>query len=404
MTILATIWLITKWLIIFSVASALIVSLIGLFHPLRFNLNLRGSIKGQKAELWFVYLFRIIKVGVIATPHTQDVVLKIFFWKKILQRNQRIKPTKPGTTKSNDFPENQDGISPVAEEAIKTKEQRQPETPEKKQPIVPEDITPEASNEEVHEEPIQAPEIEVTDKPELLEPVDSSKAEVTQPEAIKSGQEDKERGSADLKTLDPDNEVRTTVDSPREEINTEPLHPVSEVDPFATYPDKKKEDEEKAKPTGSKKEPEQDSFRTKLRKLKKRASEKYGLGKKWLKIVMRKYNLLSPIIWKFWARSKKGFKIENPTIACRYALHEPYLTGMFQGNLAILSGILQGFGVNFVPVPVFSSPTLYTKGKASAVILPWRFMFAFFGLVFERILWSEAWKLFKWYRATKSSK
>ena len=94
---------------------------------------------------------------------------------------------------------------------------------------------------------------------------------------------------------------------------------------------------------------------------------------------------------------KKGFNLDGPDIRLRYALHEHYLTGMSQGSLSILSGMLQRFGVNFIPIPEFTNPMVYAKGNVTAIIKPWRLMFAAMCLLFELTLWKELWKLAKWY-------
>jgi hypothetical protein len=391
MTIIATIWLILKWLFIISAATAAVVALIGLFHPLRFNLDLRGSIKGQRAEFWFVYLFRSFQIGVIATPHTQDVILKILFWEKILQRNQRSRPEPAKPEGKEDFAATHEPLTPQQPESFKEREDGELKTeteavpPERKEAAAsPEETTkvekkpetPTGTEKEDVSETVKSETVE----PETVEP-DKSVAEPIEPEL-----EQRTRSSVE--------KPEVISEEPPESIEpTEPIKPIEKIDPFS------EEFKEKSTEEASKKE---ETLNQKLRNLRKKFSQLYLRGRKYLKIAIRKYRLLSPIFFKFWKRSKKGFRIEHPTLKCRYALHEPYLTGMCQGNLAVFSGMLQRFGIDFIPVPVFTAPTLYTRAKASAVILPWRFVFAVTALLFEKVLWLEAWKLFKWYRASKS--
>jgi len=64
--------------------------------------------------------------------------------------------------------------------------------------------------------------------------------------------------------------------------------------------------------------------------------------------------------------------------------------------------MLQRFGIDFVPVPTFGVPTVYAKGKACAVLVPWRFAVALFCLLFNKVVWQQSYRLFKWYRNTKN--
>ncbi len=381
MSISAAAWLIFKWLFIFSAAFVATAAIIALFHPLRFNFSFRGTIRGQRVEVWFSYLFRIFRIGVIASPHTQDLVLKILFWQKLLHRN-----TRPGKK------------PPVS---------RPPEEP--LQPV----FSPEKKDSDVAEEPtyVAKPEIEniiePVIKPQLpISPDQGKTKETEEPSAQKTPKVE----SAAETWAEPSQEIPAKSEPLPSEAQTseektpsipEKIAPISELDPFGSQsteepPDSPTPEEEK---TAGKTE---ESWQKKFRNLRRRLTQKYNQARYWLRFAGRKYRLLSPIFWKFWARSKKGFRIEKPALACRYALHEPYLTGMFQGNLAIFSDMLQRFGIEFVPVPVFTGPTIYGCGKMSLVLLPYRFIFALIGLFFERLLWSEAWQLFKWYRSRKS--
>lgn len=410
MTISATIWLVIKWLLIIAAGSGLLLGLIALFHPLRFNLNLRGSLRGQRAELWFVYLFRIFKIGIIATPHTQDVVVKVFFWQRLLQRNQRRRP-RPPATPPPDFPGPTKAYEPDTEpkSSIDTgsaaTDQKKSETELAAKTEVAEEVAGSLPPEAVPDTPTTSSQISeaVVEDSEKPEPVvaEIEKPVAAEPEKKSSQPEPvtEKIGVSGEEAVEPLPEaVRVTPDPQAQKVKEEEkISAIEDIDPFA----EKVESEKKS--TSDKSEAEAaDTWQKRLRLLRKRIGEKYRLAKKWLRLIGRKYRLLSPIFWKFWGRSKKGFRIDHPALLCRYALHEPYLTGMFQGNLAIFSGMLQRFGIEFVPVPTFGAPTLYTRGKVSLVLLPWRFVFAVICLLFERILWTEAWRLFKWYRSTKT--
>lgn len=398
MEIATTIWLLTKWLLLIAVAGGLLVGLIALFHPLRFNLHLRGSMRGQRAELWFVYLFRIFRLGIVASPHTQDIVLQIFFWKRVLQRNQRAKPKKDAPTDSP--------TSPQVDDLPKSPAEQRQDVVESPKEVIPVDETRplETVAPESEPEPESKSEAKSESEPEPKSEPESKSDSEPEPES------ETEQASPVEEMPKPASQVGDTEEiSTAEPISAEPstgkaptkIEKIDTIDPFSQKTDFKQDSSEEStserQTTG-----ESDSWRKRLRLLRKRIADKYREGKKWLRLFGRKYKLLSPIFWKFYRRSRKGFRIDSPALLCRYALHEPYLTGMCQGNLAIFSGMLQRFGIDFVPVPVFTGPTLYSKAKASLVLMPWRFVFAVFALFFDKILWQEAWKLFKWYRARKT--
>ncbi|MGM0600624.1 MAG: hypothetical protein ACQETH_12510 [Candidatus Rifleibacteriota bacterium] len=390
MTILATIWLITKWLFIAATVVALILFLLFLFHPLRFDLNLRSTIKGQRGQLWFVYLFRIIKVGVIASPHTQDIILKIFFWKIRLKRFQREKPV----AKDSDQP------PPDIDPSDSTK--KSPDQSEKS---------------DFSDKSVKRTEGE--SKPDLQQPGKEEK----EPDSAKPSSFDKsesEKKETDHKSEDKNDEALIaetgSSHSSEEEIEdietsevkpasdkdiNRPVKPLSETDPFAGDKESDSRQREDLDEEPKKGEKTTVTIRKRLRQLRKKISRKYLMGKKWLKVFLKKYKLLKPILKKLWKRAKSGFEIKNSAILLKYALHEPYLTGMFQGNLSIFSGVMQRFGIEFIPVPLFGQPTVYTRAKTAAIIKPWRFVFAFFSLLFEKVLWKEFYNLFKWYRAQK---
>lgn len=350
MSILEILWITVKYgFIITAIASTLAILLL-LFHPLRLNLKLRSTIRGQRAELWFVYLFRLFKIGIVATPHTQDIIVKVAFWKKRLHRKQREKPAKPASIAPGDFPAKESEtsdevksstepdslpIEPVAptEEPTAQSEPPPPEEAEQQKPVIPQD------SEGKRKDEIAAP-IEV-DKPE--------------PETDKPV------------------------------IDHSQQSPTPPRDPLESSP-------------------EPGSFRARLRKIKRNMAKKYKQSKYYIRIFMLKWRKLAPVAKKFYARSKKCFKIDDPNLVVYYALHEPYITGMFQGKLAVLSGAAQRFGFRFVPIPLFGQPTVYARSAATAVIMPWRLILALLGLIFEKELWIELWQLVKLFWAKWNNK
>lgn len=387
MSILATIWFIVKILLLTLAATATLTLLIALFHPLKFNLKLRATIKGQRAELWFVYLFKILQIGIIATPHTQDVVIKLFFWQRLLERQQR--PKRPAPAKVD-----KTAAAPPVENEEKTKDSV------KVEPIENTVTTkPVANTEPIKNDPPQPTE-------SSQKAPDPAPTTVT-PEQDAAAQTPPEKSIAADENATIVTEAVVISESP-------PLVPPEKVSPtpISTAPIKPlaqvAEDlhkQQKPQPTPDKETSAaapKSEWRQKMRKFKHDLSNRYRQLQKYLRLTRQKWRILAPALKKFWQRGKKGFGLDNPSLLLRYALHEPYLTGMLQGSMAVVSGIVDRLGINFVPVPTFSEPGVYAKGCATAIIRPWRLVVATIGLLCERKLWHELWLAFKWYRTSKA--
>ncbi|MDD2999640.1 MAG: hypothetical protein PHV05_11315 [Candidatus Riflebacteria bacterium] len=383
-------WALTELLLIISVATALILLIIAILHPLCLDLHLRGSRIGQKAELWFSYLFGIFKIGLVATPHRQNVVIKILFWKKLLKTNGRKKVFKP---------------QPASD--------RPPTEPPSPPAMTPVEILPaKETTEDIQSQPDTATITKTTetlDKPpaQTSQPaetiVDTNDAQTKKSTAATEKAATDLPDATEISATEP--EQTTSAPPSATNIDTEPLKPLKQV-----------EEEQVSQTAAARQAPEtssakhstrptpEESFRQKLRRGKRNFSDHYRQGKKYVKISIDKWNKISPALKRFWGRSRKGFSLINPELMVRYALHEPYLTGMFHGTMSIFSGLAHRFGVVFTPIPVFTGPTIYAKASARAVIRPWCFTLAFVGILFEKQLYKELWFAFKWYKNNRASK
>ncbi len=415
MEILTTIWIISKYTFLIASISLLIAILFSLFHPIYLKFNFRTSLKGQRAEFWLYYFFKALKIGVVATPHTQDVLVRFLYWEKLIQRNSKIskKVSKPSdlestqtSTPTPDMGKSQSETSikselepdPDSQPDEKTKGSQpdkstidEPEVLQTKTEAVKVDssdlLEPEKDLDAITEDTKtrEVKDIEVVSKPD-----DSSDSHT--PKAEDSLESDETNYVEPIEQAEP--LLKDLADSEEEEIIPRPL---SEVEKELS--DKKEKEKQKEQPDYTKEIP----IRKRLSNLKKLVSKKYAEGKKWIRFGLGKWKGLKPVLTRFWERSKAGFSIINPGVKCRYALHEPYLTGMFQGSMAILSGILARAGLEFVPVPEFGSPMIYVKGRAWAKIRPWKFFWAGIGIILEPQLWKEGFQLFKWYRAKQKA-
>ncbi len=404
MEIISTIWQIIWILLLTAVAAGSLTLLIVMFHPLRFDVKLRGSPKGQRAEVWFVYLFRMFRIGIIATPRTQDIVISFLGRKKRLERMGRkasagrppaAPPAAPAsyagptaTTSSavtDDAGRTAGDTSQTAEVQGSSAVDSTVETSAKSQPL-------EIPDEQGCERPESS--VADSDAPPVMKPADTTHpaAEV---ETSTGATAKAEPAIEDAETVEP---VVSEAPASTPGIDSRPLKPLHEVE--ADY-QAAKDRSEVGEQAGKESAKEGASLRQLLRKFKRDATRRFSQIKSYLRLFRRKWRLLSPVMKRFWQRGKKAFGLPRTDLLLRYALHEPYLTGMSHATLAVASGMAGQWGINFMPVPHFGAPMVYSRASISAVIKPWRLLFATCALLFEKQLYVESWQLFKWYRSKK---
>ena len=412
MEILSTLWQIVQTLLLIIVIIGSVATLVAILHPLRFDLKLRGSVKGQRAEVWFVYLFRLFKIGVIATPHTQDVVVSFMGWKKRLERSGRKKPEKtpppvaPPETPSSPEPSM---VSPssstpttpasaasgsaekpfenTAEPAAENADGEGNDVLSTTDATVASPATPAATGGtlvEISGEVVSDSKQSLEEPTKPAEPVEMSAKELP-PQTVHT----------EAETIEP---VTVETGTAAPEIDSRPIKPLSEVE--AEYKAAKEagaaaQDGQKSGSSATA------SLKQTLRRFKRDASRRFKQFKGYARLFRLKWRALSPVFKRFWQRGKRGFGLPRIDLLLRYALHEPYLTGMCHGTLAVASGMAGQFGINFVPVPQFGAPMLYSRANVTAVVRPWRLLYATAALLFEKQLYKELWQLFKWYRGKK---
>lgn len=435
MDYLTLIWTIIQLLLIFVAAAGAIGLIIGLFHPITVNLKLRASQLGQRGEIWGSYLFGLVKIGVIATPHNQDVALKILYWQRFLQRNRRQKPTRPqpppaapwqtgtgSTSTTTQKPADDAMAQPMTEAspAASSKEEKQAEivrvesAAEAKPDIEPasqSDAEKETEKKPVPETGIE-PRIKTAAQTAVESPAEAKtdtgiRIETSTEPVIKTDtdtRQDSESNTAAQAKVPPAEPAPVTRPQPVDvtPVDVTPLKPVAEVA-------REQKTAEKEETTAGVRSDDQagkaaaggSDWRARARRFRRDLNNRYQQLRLYIRLFMRKWQVIWPVLQRFWGRGKKGFNLVEPTLKVRYALHEPYITGMFHGSISIFSGLAAQFGVNFIPVPMFGEPCIYARGHVTAVIRPWRFLAAMLGLLFERDLYREAWQAFRWYRARR---
>ena len=392
----AVTWIIIKYGLIIGVSLAIIAALIVVFHPIYITLKGRGSIKGQRGEAKFSYLFGLLRLRCIASFHTQDVWLEFWRFKKLLQRVsvkedeiEAISEDKIDKIESSD----QEGKSledfKEKSEEITEKPSESPKEEPVQTEIVQEKKTEEKPMETSSEDTIQKEETVEPPKENILEDVKESSDDSLQKEEIKD--------SAELadnieKTEDNINEEEYKVEATPEQL--------AELQNILEEEEKKKEQQEELKQKKSK-----SSFNAKLRKFKKDFNRRYQQVKTNLVLLKQKWNSLWPVVKRFWNRGKKGFRFHEAYLKVEYSLDEHYLTGMLCGYLAPTVGFAKRYGLDFVPVPVFPNipeAGVYSKASWQIDILPYKLIWAVTALLFEKNIYKEIYWLYKWKKAKKS--
>ena len=367
----AILWAIIKWAAIIGGSFALVVLLIAVFHPLYFSIYGRASVKGQRGEVRFSYLFNIIRIRYIATVHTQDVWLEIFKWRKLLQRDTVRKVSKPVTYEPSGVDEQKPSEQESETEKNEIKEQVSNEN-------LPASIEDHSDNEE-HNESSKTTEEAVSN-----DEVSESKPEESVTEKETASEADEADSESEAQTQEPEYKVEATPEQLAE------LQNILEAE----------EKKEEAKKPGN-------DWNNKLRKFKKDFNRRYDQLKGKIRLVRQKWNSLWPVVKRFWNRGKKGFKFHDASLKIKYSLDEHHLTGMMCGYLAPTVGFAKQYGVNWEPIPIFPDKpgaSIHSRASWHIDIRPYMLIWAVICLLFEKNLYKEIYWLYQFKKAKKAKK
>lgn len=336
-------WEILKWTAILGGSFILPTFLILLFHPIYFTLKGRASVKGQRGEIIFSYLFNLLKIRFIATAKKQDILLEFCGLRK--------KIAEEGKKKGEEgLGREEEGLEKAAEPLSGEKPPVVEETPVEDEPIAIEESL-------ATEESLNTAEFLTSEEPlPIEEPLTSEKSLVT---------EETPALEEPLVTNEPE------AFAAEETIIEESVESIAKEAPQQTQGQK---------------------IREKLRKFKKDFNRRYDELRKKLRLIRQRWNSLFPVAKRFWNRGKKGFKFANAKLRMHYSLDEPYLTGMLCGYLSPTIGFAKYYGLEFEPVPVFSeepAATIHTKASWCVIIRPWLLVWSVTCLLFEKNLYKE---------------
>lgn len=358
--------------------------LIALFHPLKFRLRLNSSFDGHRLDFWFIYFFRLLKVGVLATEKKQNVCLKFAFWKKL----HNLNPSPPKTDTDSES---------ESESALSSKPISQSVSPQEPEPESPSKHTTEPKS-DIEAESTLLQKTESADQPkQKIEPQTTSKVE------SKTLSESEPVSEEDLKKTEADHKAQVTSDKkhPHSHEDTKlktddnPENIQAQTYDQSTFQDDQSIfHEEKDSKEGSEQKPAKNII-IKFKKVINKLKSNLSLLLKYSKLFKQKWQLLWPLFSKFFSRAASGFVFRKTAIMLRYALHEHHLTGMLQAPLSVFSGFADNFGINFTPIPEFSEPSYKLKGQVILIIKPWRLAYGLVLLFFSKTFIKEIWNLIK---------
>lgn len=361
-----TFWLTVKIILALLLLTGVATALIAVFHPLRFNIRLRASLKGQRAEVLFCYLFRLLELKAIATPASQNVYISVLGLKKLVYSEGRIKKDQGKQTQTQI---NGKKPAPEAEKTQATKTHKEIQAKAETEAEAKTETEAEAAAKTA-----AAAEAKAEAEAEAAAEAEA-KAEAESPESTQTAAQAEAEAKAAAET-----KAETEAEAKAKSAA-------------------KTEAKAKAGQQGS----IEDKLRIKLRRLKKKGAEVYKEVRHCARLFISELKILKPVLARFYGRAKKGVAVPKADITLKYAFSEAYLTGMCQGNMVIFKQLLTPLGVNFMPIPVFNcAPCLHTRGGVTAVVYPWRFVGAFVGLLFEKRLYTEGYGLYKWYKKKKN--
>ena len=355
----AVVWVILKYSLIIGVSFSALFLLILIFHPICISLKGRGSIKGQRGEIKLSYLFGLLRLRYVASPHTQDLWFEFGYLKRLLQR-----------------------------ESIRNKVEEREERSEKGENEVV-SVSESNTDKEEMKEKIEEEVREEKDKEKKVE-----KEEVSVSERVEDKKEDKGEGE-DIRKEDVREDEKEEKGVIKEETAVSEIVEGEELPKVVATPEQLAElqmileEEEKAENEKLKKK---NDLGVKFKKFKKDFDRRYNQIRKKIRIIKQKWHIFWPILKRFWDRGRKGFAFYGAFLKVKYSLDDYCLTGMLSGYLAPTIGFAKRYDFNFQPIPVFPEQPaygLYSKVSWNIDIKPYKLIWAVTGLVFEIDIYRE---------------
>lgn len=387
-------WTILKYTALLGGGFVLITLLIIIFHPIRFTLNGRASIKGQRGEVVLSYLFSLLRIRYVATRKAQCTWLEFCGLRKLLDKEEfqphknMVKTNEEASDAGEADDTNEDENEQTSSEALE-KNTETTRTDSALLESVPE-TTGDVTEKSVSEE---NPSDKTLEKESLSEETEN-KLEEKQEEQL--SEDAKEQQNSDISEKSEDNGSSTEASVEEQSAETADETTVSESkgnenkDDFATATVPADEVKPKSESDGG--------WQKKLRKFKKDFNRRYEQLRGKIRLFKQKWNSLWPVVKRFWNRGKRGFRFYGASLMVRYSLDEHYLTGMLYGYLAPLIGFAQRYGLRFMPVAAFPEipgPGIYAKATWNIEIRPYCLIWAVTALLFEKNLYKEAYWLYK---------
>lgn len=339
-------------MLIAGFATGSLVFLLLLFHPIVIDLAGRATWKGQRGSAELLYLFGLVGIGFAGSQTSGAIFLRVWRWKKVLKKTGRRRPPR--------------------------------ETDQTREFAPPSDQSPSDGSESEPGDDNSSPETEVST---LVEPT-SEKPQEASPES-----------SLAEEVQEP---VRPTEeDTPEPERAASLDETTSTKDTDDTGGDEKDVSKAAYEPSSEVKHPE-DSLRKRIKEVKARLRQSYRKGVHYLKLGRKIWQDYSPIVVKLLKNLWQSFSIRPTMLFVRFSTPDPFATGIFQGTLAGLGGMLTPYGIRIFPIAGFEGHSVHLRGRTRLKVFPYMLAWLLMSLASKKEVWKGLWSAWKSYRAKGS--
>jgi hypothetical protein len=431
MSILSGLWVIAQWAFFLGLALLIVVVLMGLFHPIRFDARLRLSILAQKCEVLLTYFFGLVTLRAVQRPTIQELHLRIAWFERCLYRHNSRDP-KP---RRSDGPDRSTPSSPSSPSSPSAPPGTTVAPLPDPVPTAPRTVTPEPepSSEAIsHQPPSRAP-VPMPSASPASPPIHSVSSDSPDPSSTPlapSALPDPSDPNAPMRnpptelpahphaaagipespissSPSPDKDVSGSLSShPEIHEEPEPFKPDFREDrpgpgSSPSSPEKTDPDPKTRKAAG---ENDSEGFGARVRALRRRSRAAWKQVKRWYARGLSWYERFSPIAKDWFWNLISGFEIVTPALRMRYGFVDyPHLLGMTQGLLCQTDWLFSRWSVRTDFSPVFSANTLLLNSRIGLSIRPWKISWAFFRLLFEKEFRSGLRELYHWYRSRSAA-
>ena len=382
--LLHTLW----WTCKVSCAGVLLCSAFFLFHPLLFQLKVRGTPSGQRGHLRFSHLFGFFWIDGSGSIHGQEVRLGIWRWSWRIAGHLRERPSRKSETGS---PPQKPDLPTPKETASGASQAPEPRKAEQPPAMTAQPVSPARTERDVHPDPAGTEKgiaSRSTETPAATG--DGSPAAVPGPEPMKPASGESKKAPPPEEPAEQPPSISQTIESTAHE-KPSPFEPATEL------PGKGPQQEP------SRDKPFFEKLRGDIRRFRRRAIDGWHKLRIWINLARRVWRRASPMLRRLGTDLWQGMHLRPSLCRVRYGMPEAHLTGLTQGLAAPFAGLLRPFSVHFEPVPVFTGTTLSVYVDAGVRIQPWRVLWAWIVLLTTWDFWKALRDAWQWHKRRSES-